>query len=228
MNDRAAVVVINLKHRTDRRRAMQRQLSRIGWNASFFQAIRPEAADDFPSIGARGCFLSHLSVLKEARNTGARRLVILEDDLNFSPAFAQHWAAAEAALERLEWSMFYPGHLIADLPPGLSRIAPSTTIQCAHFMVINGPAISTLITGFERILSRSAGHPLGGPMHVDGAYSTLRMQDHTLATYAYFPSLGYQRPSRTDIGHLKWFDRIGPLTPLMSFARALRPSRRER
>ena len=89
-------------------------------------------------------------------------------------------------------------------------------------MVINGPAISTLIGGLEKILSRPAGHPRGGPMHLDGAYSTLRAQNHALATYAYFPALGYQRPSRTDVGNLKWFDRVGMLTPIVDIARKLR------
>lgn len=221
------VIVINLAHRKDRRRATQRQLSRIGWNAAFFPAIRPPSADEFPSVGAHGCFLSHLSVLREAHNRGAERLVLLEDDVNFSPNFAGHWAAAALALEGVEWSIFYPGHTMPDLPPGLSRIPPSKAIQCAHFVVINGSAISTLIAGLERILSRPAGHPLGGPMHVDGAYSTIRIQNPSLTTYAYSPSLAYQRPSRTDIGDAKWFDRIRPLSPLIGLARTLKGSMRE-
>jgi len=45
---------------------MQKELSRIGWRAEFFPAVRPETAQGFPWIGARGCFLSHLAVLKSA------------------------------------------------------------------------------------------------------------------------------------------------------------------
>ena len=217
-----AIFVINLEHRTDRRIAMQKQLSQIGWNAEFFPAIRPKSAADFPSIGARGCFLSHLAVLRKARDAGALQLVVLEDDVNFTPEFAERWKFSISALETHEWSIFYPGHLFDDLPPGLSRISPDTGVQCTHFMVINGHAISTLIAGLETIMSRPAGHPLGGPMHLDGAYSTLRTQNHALITYAYFPALGYQRPSRTDVGNLKWFDRVGMLTPIVDIARKLR------
>jgi glycosyl transferase, family 25 len=214
--------VINLEHRTDRRVAMQKQLSRIGWHAEFFPAIRPKDAADFPSIGARGCYLSHLSVLKNARDAGVQQLVVLEDDVNFTPEFAERWKFSMSALATQEWSIFYPGHPIEDLPPDLSRISPDMAVQCTHFMVINGPAISTVIGGLEKILSRPAGHPRGGPMHLDGAYSTLRAQNHALATYAYFPALGYQRPSRTDVGNLKWFDRVGMLTPIVDIARKLR------
>jgi len=59
-------------------------------------------------------------------------------------------------------------------------------------------------------------------MHVDGAYLTIRKEDHTLVTYAYSPALGYQRPSRTEVGDLKWFDRVGMFAPIVGWARKLR------
>jgi len=194
----------------------------VGWQAEFFRAIRPEYPAGFPSIGARGCFLSHLSVLKKSHLSGAERLVILEDDLNFAHSFAANWNAAMSMLESRKWSIFYPGHSVEGLPAGLSRVAPDRGIQCTHFMVINRPALSVLIAGLETILSRPAGHPLGGPMHLDGAYSTLRAQNHALVTYAYSPALGYQRSSRTDVGELKWFDRLPLLSPIVGAVRKLR------
>ena len=57
---------------------------------------------------------------------------------------------------------------------GSSRPKP---VQCAHFLLINAAALTTVIKGLETILSRPAGHPLGGPMHVDGAYTTIRAQN---------------------------------------------------
>jgi glycosyl transferase, family 25 len=226
MNDPATVVVINLKHRTDRRTAMEKQLSTIGWDAAFFPAIRPETAGSFPSIGARGCFLSHLAVLRHAFDARARRLVILEDDVDFSPNFAKDWVAASRALEQLEWSIFYPGISMPSLPSGLSVLAPSTAVTTSHFMIISGNTISAVVTGLEQILSRPAGHPLGGPMHVDGAYSTIRMQNPALITYTYSPILGYQRSSRSDIAHLRWFDRIGWMAPIAKVARKVKATTR--
>ena len=217
-----AIFVINLEYRTDRRTEMLRQLSRIGWRAEFFPASRPENAGAFPSIGARGCFLSHLAVLQKAHEIGAQQLVILEDDVNFCRDFSVQWKFSMSILERQDWAIFYPGHILTALPTGLSRIPSNTSVKCSHFIVVNGSVILTLIRGLQTILSRPAGDPMGGPMHVDGAYSTIRAQDPSLITYAYSPAMVYQRPSRTDIGELQWFDRIAALAPVVQFARRLK------
>jgi hypothetical protein len=86
-------------------------------------------------------------------------------------------------------------------------------------MVIGADAIDSLVQGLETILSRPKGHPLGGPMHVDGAYSTIRLHHPSLKTFAAFPALGYQRASRTDIADQKWFDRIRVLDPAVRIVR---------
>ena len=217
--------VINLSYRTDRRSGMQEELSRIGWSARFFPAIRPASAGGFSSIGAHGCFLSHLAVLNAARNSGVGRVVILEDDVSFVGGFREKWNAAVEKLSGHEWSIFYPGHALDDLPAGLARLQPEKSVLCAHFLVIDAHALPTIIGGLETILGRPAGHPLGGPMHVDGAYSTIRSQNPQLNTYAIAPVLGYQRPSRTDISEARWFDRIDAFEAIVSFARKLKARR---
>ena len=50
---------------------MERELNKIGLppkagHVEFFPAVRATAVDDWPSLGARGCFLSHYAVLKQA------------------------------------------------------------------------------------------------------------------------------------------------------------------
>jgi glycosyl transferase, family 25 len=201
---------------------MEAQLRHIKWGAQFFLAVRPPDAGDLASIGARGCFVSHLAVLKRAplQNDHA---VTMEDDLNFSRAFSSVWPATFAALQSSDWSIFYPAHVLPDQPKGLSLLAPSQGVLCTHFMVIHKDVIATLIDGLETILSRPGGHPLGGPMHVDGAYSTLRSQNPELHTYVFSPSMGYQRPSRSDIVAPAVFDRILLLRPAVSALRKLKP-----
>ena len=218
----AHVVVINLPHRIDRRRQMERELKRVGWNATFFPAILPDAASGFPSIGCRGVFLSHLAVLKRARDLASKTLIILEDDLDFCRDFTTQWEVAINELLRHEWSIFYAGHRLEKLPNGLSLLSPSTGVLTTHFVIVNQTAISPLIRGLEEMLSRPPGHPRGGPMYIDGAYSTIRAQNPELTTYAFNPSLGYQRPSRHDIGDVPWFDRIQSLAPIVGMLRKLK------
>jgi glycosyl transferase, family 25 len=200
---------------------MMRELKRVGWTAEFFQAIRPDGADNFPSVGARGCFLSHLALLKLAVSRQLSSVTILEDDLNFSVEFSERWASAIGTLARQEWAIFYAGHILAEQAEGVVGLAPSTPVQCAHFMLINGWALPSLVEGLETILRREPGHPDGGPMHVDGAYSTLRFQNEDLRTFAFFPTMGSQRSSRSDI-YEQWFDEIRILRPLMSVARKIK------
>jgi len=59
-------------------------------------------------------------------------------------------------------------------------------------------------------------------MHVDGAYSTIRAQNPQLNTYAYSPTLGYQRSSRSDITSARFFDRTPGLQKPVRMLRKLK------
>lgn len=215
------VYVINLPARTDRRREMERQLQSVGLALShpalhLFAAVRPEDAGGFPSIGARGCFLSHLEVLRSARARQLKRLLILEDDVNFSPDFRQRIPAVVRRLATADWALFYGGHVLPGEGPdpdgeedGFLAAAPATPVQTTHFLALNGTdTIAACIDTLEAMLQRPPGDAAGGPMHVDGAYNWFRREHPRLRTLLASPPLGYQRSSRTDIHDLRWFDRM--------------------
>jgi glycosyl transferase, family 25 len=210
--------VINLDDRKDRRSEMEKQLRHIGWDAEFFPAIRPAEAGDFETIGTRGCFLSHLGVLRRAAQYD-RHLVIMEDDLNFVSGFSRSWELAFNAVQEKEWSIFYPGHVVENTPRGIQSVKPEQGVWCAHFMMVQKSSIAVVADALDTILSRPGGHPMGGPMHVDAAYNLIRKQNPQLKTYLFTPSLGYQRASRSDISAHRWFDRIKPLRPAVDFLR---------
>jgi glycosyl transferase, family 25 len=216
--------VINLEERRDRRIEMEEQLRRIGWMAQFSNSLRPSSADGFPSIGARGCFESHLATLERGRIFRAH-VLIMEDDLNFAHGFSELWKRAMADIEATDWSIFYPAHLLPQddqTRDGLTAAAPDLEIRCTHFVMFHRDAVPKVIDGLKAILSRPPGHPLGGPMHVDGAYATIRQQNPNLKTYVYCPSLGYQRSSRSDIADLRLIDRIETLRPIVSRLRRIK------
>ena len=208
----ARIAVINLASRADRRREMAAELARVGLSlhsppVSLFEAIRPRECGGFESVGARGCFMSHLEVLRAA--IGLRSLLILEDDLSFAADIVAALARLPAQLPA-DWAIFYGGYRVdaecAAAP--WSRVPSRTPIGTTHFVAFDGAAIEPLVEYLEAILTRPTGHRDGGPMHVDGAYSRFRAERPDLQTYVAVPELGHQRPSRTDIHDLRWFDRL--------------------
>lgn len=212
--------VINLIDRQDRRREMERQLERVNWTAIFSNSVYPQSAGGFPSLGSRGCFESHLFALRHASKT-KRHAVIMEDDLDFRPDFESQWQAAWHRLQQRDWAIFYPAHTLAEHhhENGFLQLEPSRRVLCTHFMAFNAEHIETIIVQLETIRNRPPGHPLGGPMHVDGAYSTIRNQIRSLTTLAHVPSLGHQRPSRSDIAPRRFYDNMAALSSALRLLR---------
>ena len=122
-----------------------------------------------------------------------------------------------------DWDFLYLGH---GLPPASGgRFRPHVgPIMTAHFLAVNGRCLPALIGFLETVLSRPPGHPDGGPMHVDGAYSTFRSQHPQVTTLVAVNSLGHQRSSRSDITP-HWSERQPSLRWLAGVARAVRRRR---
>lgn len=215
--------VINLTDRRDRRRDMEKQLQSVGWEATFSNSTRPSDSGGFESIGARGCFESHLQALRLA-STKKTPTIVMEDDLDFSPDLKRKWDQIWNSLQGNDWAIFYPAHQLdaGTAENGIVQLDPGRGVLCAHFVVFNYPYIDRIVRRLEEIYHRPPGHPLGGPMHVDGAYSTIRAQNPDLPTFAYFPALGRQRSSKSDIAPRKLYDRIPALEPVMNFLRKLK------
>lgn len=226
-----ALYIINLPSRPDRRKEMIEQLKLADIEAGdprvcFFNAVRPVEKAGFPTVGTRGCFLSHLGVLKLAQQAGHRTILLLEDDTNFAIRSPEDLEVLGRQLGEREWDFVYPGFLsitpATELTSALSVVDPASSVMGAHMMLIRSTVFATLIAYLEDMLTRPTGSAEGGPMHVDGAYSWFRREHPSLTTLVCSPQLGYQRPSRTDIHRLQWFDR----TPVVrSIVQRLRRAR---
>lgn len=220
--------IINLPERQDRLREINRELSRIEKSPSsqkvkVFSAVKPSEQGEFPSIGARGCFLSHLSILREARDQNLKKVLIMEDDLSFSKGLIVNQSLITQELEKLDWDFIYFGHTQPIASNNTNFFQEfSESVAFTHFLAINGKILKPLIHFLEQILERPGGHPDGGPMHVDGAYSTFRAQNPTVITLLASPSLGFQRSSPSNIAGYKWFDRLPLLSQVLSTARIVK------
>jgi len=218
------VRVINLVDRPDRRREMTRELDRLGpipRNVAFYDAKRPIDAGAFVSLGARGCFESHLSVLRSAREAGAKSLLLLEDDLDFARDAKARLGPLMADLFSNRWDFFYGAHrLAANGRGGLGTVPSDEPVITASFVGFNGEVLGPLVDFLDAMLLRPAGSPDYGPMHVDGAYTVFRMLNPDRVTFAAFPTLGRQRSSPSDITPGRMLlDRWAATRPLASMLR---------
>jgi glycosyl transferase family 25 len=222
------IYIVNLPNRTDRLREMTAELAKVdialaSETVEVFPAIRPESPGPFKSIGARGAFLSHLSILKKARDQGLRKVLIMEDDLEFRPDFLQYESVLIDELSTQNWDIAHFGYCSSENPltfdlPILNSFAGE--IRGAQFYAVGGQALDELITFLETLLARPDGHPEGGPMPVDGAFNVYKWQYPHRVRLIAVPSFGGQRSSRSDITP-KWFDSVPGVSTLAKTLRNL-------
>lgn len=208
--------IINLPHRKDRRSEMNRQLALVGLlgdsRVEYFPAFSPPARGLFTSNGAHGCFESHRTAIQQAAQAG-ESILIFEDDCNFRVPELRSYEIPECEI-------FYGGYIAAD-PDDLIN----SDIIGSHFMGFSAHAAkmsadylrSYLLPDFKpAAATRAPDNPTPRP-GIDGAHVWFRRTYPELATV--FADLSYQRPSRTDIGDQRWFDRVPVIRDAAAFAR---------
>lgn len=233
LENHGPLFVINLAERRDRRAEFGKQLNKIGVSyehpkVTIFPAIRPTELAGFPTLGARGCFLSHIGVLEAILSMKANTVIVCEDDLDFASDFVTRLPSVLDVLEREDWDLFYAGYTsgkvgtLVDEEANILELPPTHPVTCSHFYLLRGPAIADFRAYLSLILTRPVGHPEGGPMHFDGAINHFRRDRLDLTTFAALPTLGTQRSSRTDVHSLRWFDRTALLRDAVQVLRKLK------
>lgn len=220
------VYIINLPSRPDRLRQLGKELRKVGVlleapKITVMPAVRPTDAGPFESVGARGCFMSHLSVLEDAISHGYKRFMILEDDVKFTKAFSKRASCALQEMNQKSWCMLYAGHETQHSQTNeelLLPVAHSQAVGLAHAVAFSLEAASEMAAFLRSMLARPAGSPQGGPMHVDGAYSWFRRLHPHRVTLVAEPQIALQRPSQSDISAMTWKDRV----PGAKFFRSLK------
>lgn len=199
------IQIVNLPHRTDRRREMEREIGRLNINVpvSYFPAIKMEERGPFLRVGSHGAYLSHLEILKGAAARG-ESVLILQDDCQFLPE-------ARAFQLPTGTDIFYGGYSASD-PANLH----GSNIIGAHFMGFSVTAAEKAAKYLEALLDpafppepSAAKIPGFDPAirpPIDGALVWFRRLHPELRTE--FAMLSKQRSSRTDIGNLSLIDKL--------------------
>ena len=218
------VQIVNMAIREDRRRETEDEFAANSFpintdSVGFFEAITPEEADEFPNRGAKGCFMSHLTILQDAEARGLNNVLLLEDDLSFSKHVVEYTEVALGALKDMDWDIVYFGHAIKNDPDTTEWKEVTGRMLTSHFYAVNGKTISRLTEFLKQMSERPCGHPEGGPMHYDGALSTFMSQNDDIKGYYFSKNLGYQRPSKTNIHEPSAVDTNIFLKPLIGMYR---------
>ncbi len=76
INNLKNIFYINLKERVDRKESVEIELDKFGWEYTRFEAVKTKS-------GRVGCSMSHLKLLKMAKEKKLPYIVIVEDDIQF-------------------------------------------------------------------------------------------------------------------------------------------------
>ena len=182
--------------------------------------IRPDTSDGFPNPDIRGCFLSHLDILRRALHERLESVLVLEDDVKFSPFFRERLGAIRGELRDQDWGFAYLGHglHLDPSPDGRCLVPARGYIGTAHCYGLHRSVIPAVVDFLETLLTRPPGHPDGGPMSIGRAMPFFRERHPQLVTLAAAPSLASQRLSRTGLPP-RWLDRFPGLLRVFRKAR---------
>lgn len=199
--------IINLESRPDRLAQMKGEIDRLGLSGdsriAFFKAIRPVDKGDFTSVGARGVYESQLAILKEAARK-QQSVLILEDDCDFT-------SDARYYITHVDWDIVYGGYEASN-PDDLYK----SDIIGAHMMGFSAYG-ARIVSAYLDKLAYTGIHP-----PIDGAYVWFRRAHPEVLVHFAQPALAHQRPSRTDIAGLTFYDRWPGLRDLAQTARMVK------
>lgn len=231
LNAFKATRIINLESREDRRLEVTSEFARLGLaidgdRIKFHTASRFDAAHPFPSIGAKGCFYSHLAVLEEAKSKKFESVLILEDDCDFIGTIESAFLRATEALLATDWDIFFGGHedLVCDenLTEAIQPIKSGSWIRGTHFVAFRKTAIDAILPFLHEEIEHLANDPLGASRGIDAAYTHFGRKFPEFRYFVAWPKLGYQRPSRTDVQEPSAYDRLPLINSIVVPARKLK------
>jgi glycosyl transferase, family 25 len=213
-------VVISLAHRTDRQDSVRNELDKIHhsdyeiFNAYGVNHLPPDRyyanIPDFKMSGWHGNKFSHYGVIEKAKDAGLKSVLVLEDDVIFSPHFTDILQKAVSQIQGLAWSWLQFGgnhrHFggvetpaspidgkpylyvrdgLVQVTPNLARILKMLT---AHAYIVKSSV-------YDFILKNA----IQSPLSIDGFYA---YEVHPrFSCYCVTPCIASQSPGVSDIGN---------------------------
>jgi glycosyl transferase family 25 len=221
------VRVINLRERRDRLREVTAQLAAVGvgferGKVELYEATRPSDPGGFDSLGARGCYTSHLEILRDARDRGVESVLVMEDDCEILPRHVERLEALVDELQGRAWGFAYLGHIVPMAGASTNGWQEyGGPVQTTHLYAVHRSSLPGIVGYLEACLTRPGGHPVGGPMPVDGALTMYRAAHPEVVTLMAQPVVAGQWSSRSDIT-AKWWDQVPGVGSAIGVARGMK------
>jgi GR25 family glycosyltransferase involved in LPS biosynthesis len=158
------------------------------------------------SAGAYGCLLSHLQVVREARQQGLPSLLVLEDDVRFDPSFSEKFPVFVRGVPA-DWDMLFLGALHREDPdPVAENVVRIRQAYCTHAYALRNSIFDAFIAVND-----------GSPNQVDVNNGVLQSSHHC---YGFAPNLAWMEPHYSSIQERMadhWYMResVVPLGSLM-------------
>lgn len=140
------VYLLNLPQFEDKLKLSVEQLTSIGIDN--FKVFDGEIVNEGKTFNDRhqGCTNSHFRIIKHAKEQGYKRILIFEDDIEFSADFNSHFEKIKDFIDNNEWNFFYLGGNIKDTPvPYNSSINRANLVHTTHAYAINSCCFDTIL-----------------------------------------------------------------------------------
>lgn len=179
---------INLDRRTDRRAEIEKEFADKGLTVERFPAIEY-------SPGYIGASLSHIAVLKLARERGYESVMVFEDDFMFTISKEQ-W---HSLIEKLpaSYDVVMLSYKMISSSPQNETFDRVIEAQAASGYIVHSQFYDTLIDRWEEGLRLTIETGMHWVYALDQYWKALQLSHKW---YAFKPRIGSQRPGFSDIG----------------------------
>ena len=186
------IIYINLNKRSDRREEIENELNKFGLEYERFEAI------DVPHFGQLGCAISHLSVLKIAKERGYKNILILEDDFTFTVTKDEFENQLNSFFNsNINYNVCMLSYnLIKHTESNYKFLFKALDVQTTSGYIVNSNYYDKLINIFEPNIQFLAESKRTDLYSVDVVWKKLQPNDDW---FCFINRIGIQRPSYSDI-----------------------------
>lgn len=173
------IYLLNLDRRTDRMYEVNKALTSLGIEYERFSATD---AKQLGIKGSDGCRISHMNIIRDAKEKGYKTILIFEDDVTFKDDFVDRLKSTEVPDD---WQMLYlGGSLIHQWGRVNDSLVASNGIHTTHAYAIKSEI-------FDYILENMQDDDI-----LDVRYAKMHPD---LDTYMFLPSICSQASGYSDI-----------------------------